>query len=138
MLFNWIKNTAGKERYVLTITGTIVVIIIAWIIGLIFMPKNKAEKANKKLEGIWNSKTDSGFTRMEIKSSGYFYFDEVQKNVKSIQHKGVITKTINDTFTLKAFYNDTLLYHKILTLNKHALMLKSLKDSSLLNFRKEK
>lgn len=138
MLFNWIKNTAGKERYVLTISGTILVIIIAWILGLIFIPKNKLDNTNKKLEGIWYSTTDSGFIKIEIKSSGYFYFDEVQKNVKSVQHKGVIIETMKDTFTLIAFYNDSLLYHKIVALNNKTLILKSIKDSSQLNFEKEK
>lgn len=40
MLFNWIKNTAGKERYVLTIAGSIIVLFVAWVLGMIFMPKN--------------------------------------------------------------------------------------------------
>ncbi len=138
MLFNWIKNTAGRERYVLTIASSIIVLFVAWVLGMIFMPKNNAEKRNKKLEAVWYSTTDSGFKRLEIKRSGYFYFDDVQKNRKSFNYKGVITEIIEDTFTLIAFYNDTIFYHKIVALNKNGFQLKSIKDSSILNFVKEK
>ncbi len=138
MLFNWIKNTAGRERYVLTIVGSIIVLFVAWVLGIIFMPKNNAEKRNEKLEAVWYSTTDSGFKRLEIKRSGYFYFDDVQKNRKSFNYKGVITETIKDTFTLIAFYNDTILYHKIVMLNKKNFKLTSIKDSTILNFVKEK
>ncbi len=138
MLFNWIKNTAGKERYVLTIAGSIIILLVAWVLGIIFMPQNKTAKQNKKLEAVWYSTTDSGFKRLEIKRSGYFYFDDVQKNKKSLNYRGVITETIKDTFTLIAFYNDTILYHKIVALNKKYFQLKSIKDSTILNFVKEK
>ncbi len=138
MLFNWIKNTAGRERYVLTIAGSIIVLLVAWVLGIFFMPQNKTEKQNKKLEGVWYSTTDSGFKRLQIKRGGYFYFDDVQKNRKSLNYKGVITETIMDTFTLIAFYNDTILNHKIAALNKKGFQLKSIKDSTILHFVKEK
>ncbi len=138
MLFNWIKNTAGKERYVLTITGSIIVLFVAWVLGMIFMPKNNYEKLNNKLEGIWYSTTDSGFKKLEIKNSGYFYFNDVSKNSESFFYKGVITETIKDTLALIAFNNDTLLYHKIIELDKKGVQFKSIKDSTIINFKKEK
>jgi hypothetical protein len=124
------KNAAGKERFMLTITGTIIVLIIAWVAGKIFIPKNNTE--------VVNSTTDSGFKRFQIKSSGYFYFDDVQKNRKLLEYKGVITETIKDTLALIAFNNDTLLYHKVIVLDKRGFQLKSIKDSTIINFKKEK
>jgi hypothetical protein len=132
------KNAAGKERFMLTITGTIIVLIIAWVAGKIFIPKNNTEVVNSKMEGVWFSTTDSGFKRFQIKSSGYFYFDDVQKNRKLLEYKGVITETIKDTLTLIAFNNDTLLYHKVIVLDKRGFQLKSIKDSTIINFKKEK
>lgn len=131
------KNAAGKDRFMLTITGTIIVLIIAWGLGKIFMPKNNAEVVNSKMEGVWFSTTDSGFKRLQIKSSGYFYFDDVAKSGQSFFHRGVITDEIKDTVVLKSFNNDTLLYHKIIAIDKQHLKLKSTKDSSLISFKKE-
>lgn len=132
------KNAAGKERFMLTITGTIIVLIIAWVAGKIFMPKNNAEEGNSKMEGIWVATTDSGFKKIEIKSSGYFYFKDVSNSGKSFLHKGVITETIKDTLALIAFNNDTLLFHKIIALSKQGFQLKSIKDSIIVNFKKDK
>lgn len=132
------KNAAGKDRFMLTITGTIIVLIIAWVAGKIFMPKNNAEEVNSKMEGIWFSTTDSGFKRLQIKNNGYFYFNDVSNSGKSSLHKGVITETIKDTLALIAFNNDTLLFHKIIALNKQGFQLKSIKNSTVINFKKEK
>ena len=131
------KNAAGKERFMLTITGTIIVLLLAWLLGKIFMPKNNTEAANIKMEGIWITKTDSGFKKLEIKSSGYFYFSDVLQSGKSFVHKGVITDKIKDTVVLVSFNNDTLLYHKIIALDKQKITLKSFKDSQEINFKKE-
>jgi hypothetical protein len=132
------KNAAGKDRFMLTITGTIIVIIIAWIAGKIFMPKSNAEELNSKMEGIWVATTDSGFKKLEIKSNGYFYFNDVSNSGKSFLHKGIITETIKDTLALVAFNNDTLLYHKIITVGKQGFQLKNIKDSTIINFKKDK
>ncbi|NOT92038.1 hypothetical protein [Ferruginibacter sp.] len=132
------KNVAGKERFMLTITGTIIVLIIAWVAGKIFMPKNNAEVINSKMEGIWITKTDSSFKKLEIKSSGYFYFSDVSQSGKSFVHKGAITDEIKDTVVLISFNDDTLLYHKIIALDKQGCKLKSIKDSAVINFKKDK
>ena len=62
MKFNLIKigkNAAGKDRFMLTITGLIIVIISAWILGIIFMPKVKPSK-NNRFTGIWQAHTLTG------------------------------------------------------------------------------
>ncbi len=131
------KNIAGKERFMLTITGTIIVLISAWVVGKIFMPKNNSEFVNSKMKGIWISKTDSGFKKLEIKSSGYFYFSDVLQSGKSFVHRGVFADEIKDTVVLISLNNDTLLYHKMIALEKQGFKLKSLKDSQEINFKKE-
>lgn len=135
MLFNWIKNTAGKDRYTLTITGSILVLLVAWVLGIIFMPKKNSEKWYKKLKGVWYSKHDSGFIRMEIKESGYFYYDVVLKNVKSHQYKGIIYDDQNkDTIFLKSFSGDTLLFGKIKVVDKHILIVNNKNNNADIKF----
>ena len=131
------KNAAGKDRFMLTIMGTIIVLIVAWVVGKIFMPKNNAENIGSKIEGTWFTATDSGFKKLEIKSSGYFYFNEVLENGKSIMHKGVITDKIDDSLLLVSFSNDTLFCHKILTMDKREFTLKNKKDSAAIIFKKD-
>ncbi len=117
-----IKNIAGKQRWIITIPG----LIIIWFIGAILMPKacNKNDKI--KTVGVWYNKNDSGFIRMEIKESGYFYYDIVLKNVKSHQYKGVIYNDQNkDSIFLKSFNGDTLLFGKIVVVDKHTLIVRN-------------
>ena len=123
----------GKWGVYLTILG----IILTWFIAVFLMPKTNADKVNNKMEGIWITKTDSGFKKLEIKSSGYFYFSDVSQSGKSFVHKGVITEEIKDTIVLISFNNDTLLYHKIIALDKQKIALKNFKDSQEINFKKE-
>ena len=136
MLFNWIKNTAGKDRYVLTITGSIIVLIIAWILGSIFMPKNNSEGIQKKYIGYWHCKTDSETYRLQIRESGYFYYDIIIPNEPTKYYKGVITSTVKDTLTLIGFQLDTLLHHTIIEINNHQLKLKNIQNSSIITFTK--
>lgn len=124
----------GKWGVYFTIPG----VILAWFIGVLFMPKTTEDKVSSKMEGTWFSTTDSGFKKLEIKNSGYFYFNDVSNNSISFFYKGVITETIKDTLALIAFNNDTLLYHKIIELDKKGVQLKSIKDSAIINFKKEK
>ena len=133
------KNSAGKERLMLTITGTIIVIVVAWITGTLFMPKRASGNGMNDKAGIWIHKSDSGFTRMEIKESGYFYYNEVLNNGRSAFYKGVIDEkntSRTDTLELIAFNADTLLNHKILELNEHHFKLKSIKNNSVMLFTK--
>jgi hypothetical protein len=133
------KNIAGKERLMLTITGTIIVLVAAWILGTLFMPKSSdGEDMNGKV-GIWINKNDSGFTRMEIKESGYFYYDQVLHKGKSKFYKGVITSEgplFDHRLLLIPFNADTLLNHTILELAEHQFKLKSIKDNSVIVFTK--
>lgn len=133
------KNSAGKERLMLTITGTVIVIAVAWITGTLFMPKNSNGNGMNGKAGIWIHKSDSGFTRMEIKESGYFYYNEVLNNGRSALYKGVIYEKNSrsaDTFEIRSFNADTLLNHTILELDKHHFKLKSIKDNSVIVFTK--
>lgn len=66
------KNIAGKERLVLTITGSIIVLVVAWITGTLFMPKRDFGKDMHDKAEIWINKSDNGFTRMEIKEVDIF------------------------------------------------------------------
>ncbi|MEQ1553650.1 MAG: hypothetical protein ABL929_05700 [Ferruginibacter sp.] len=129
------KNIAGKDRFMITITGSIIILLIAWLVGKKFMPKTFANKKHK-LEGIWFSKSDTGFVRMDIRSSGYFYFDIVANKEKTHTYKGVLNKQKSDTLEAISFSNDTLLYHKIIEQNNNNLKLKSLQDSSIISFTK--
>ena len=133
------KNSAGQERLMLTITGTIIVIVVAWITGTLFMPKRASGNGMNDKAGIWIHKSDSGFTRMEIKKSGYFYYDQVLHKGKSKFYKGVITAEgplFDHRLLLIPFNADTLLNHKILELDRHHFKLKSIKDNSVIVFTK--
>ncbi len=133
------KNSAGKERLMLTITGTVIVIAVAWITGTLIMPKNRYGNGMNDKAGIWIHKSDSGFIRMEIKESGYFYYNEVLDNGRSALYKGVIDEKNTrrtDTLELHSFNADTLLNHTILELDKHRLKLKGIKDNSVMLFTK--
>ncbi len=133
------KNSAGQERLMLTITGTIIVIVVAWITGTLFMPKRASGNGMNDKAGVWINKSDSGFTRMEIKESGYFYYNEVLNSGRSAFYKGVIDEKNTrrtDTLELIAFNADTLLNHKILELDRHHFKLKSIKDNSVIVFTK--
>lgn len=133
------KNSAGQERLMLTITGSIIVLVVAWITGTLFMPKRSAGEDTHGKVGIWINKSDSGFTRMEIKESGYFYYDQVLHKGKSKFYKGVITTEgplFDHRLLLIPFNADTLLDHKILELDEHQFKLKSIKDNSVLVFTK--
>lgn len=136
MLFNWIKNTAGKQRYVLTITGSIIVLIVAWVLGIIFMPKNNSTNIQNKFVGYWNCKTEKENYRMQIKESGYFYYDIITPNETPKYYKGVITSTVKDTLTLIGFQLDTLLHHTIIEITNHQLKLKNIQNSSIITFTK--
>jgi hypothetical protein len=129
------KNIAGKDRFMITLTGTIVLTIVAWGIGKIFMPKTFSNK-KQKLEGVWFCKNDSGYKRMEIKSNGYFYFDIIINKEKVKTYKGFLTEQTIDTLAALSFNNDTLLFHKIVAINKKKIVLKNLLDSSIINFTK--
>jgi hypothetical protein len=129
------KNIAGKDRFMITLTGTIVLTLVAWGIGKIFMPKTFSNKKHK-MEGVWFCKNSSGFKRMEIKSNGYFYFDIVMNKEKTNTYKGVLNDLTTDTLTAISFNNDTLLFHKIVAMNNKKLVLKSILDSSIINFTK--
>lgn len=133
------KNSAGQERLMLTITGTVIVIAVAWITGTLFMPKRASGNGMNDKAGVWINKNDSGFIRMEIKESGYFYYNEVLNNGRSAFYKGVIDEKNTrrtDTLELIAFNADTLLNHKILELNEHHFKLKNIKDNSVMVFTK--
>ena len=133
------KDIAGKERLMLTITGSIIVIVVAWITGTLFMPKRDADKEMNNKTGMWIHKSDSGFTRMEIKESGYFYYDQVLHKGKSKFYKGVITTEgpqFYNRLLLISFNADTLLDHRILESDEHHLKLKSIKDNSEIVFTK--
>jgi hypothetical protein len=133
------KNIAGKERLMLTITGTIIVLVVAWITGLLFMPKSGYGTGMNNKAGVWINKSDSGFIRMEIKESGYFYYDQVLHKGKSKFHKGVITTEgplFDHRLLLIPFNADTLLNHIILELDEHQFKLKSIKDNSVIVFTK--
>ena len=132
-LIRVVKNIAGKPRYMVTITG----IIFAWCVGLIFMPRNKDNVTNSKLEGIWISNNGKEHKTMQIMSSGYFYFDDKIENGKVVQYRGVITEPMDQNLILKSFNGDTLIYHKIELVNKNELLLKSKKDLTTLNFSKQ-
>lgn len=134
-IFKWTKDIGGKEWYSLTIAGTVIVAVVAWGVGKIVMPKTFSNKEHK-LEGIWFCKNDSGYKRMEIKTSGYFYFDIAANTKKTKTHKGVLTQQTTDTLAAISFNNDTLLFHKIVTMSNKKLVLKSLLDSSIINFTK--
>lgn len=129
------KNIAGKNRFMITITGSIIVLLLAWLVGKIFMPKTFSKKKHK-MEGIWFCKYDTGFKRMEIKSSGYFYFDIVVNKGITKSYKGFLTEQISDTIKAISFNNDTLLFHRIVEMNNKNLALKNLQDSSIINFNK--
>jgi hypothetical protein len=129
------KNIAGKYRFMITFTGLVVLTILAWVVGKIFMPKTNSNYKQMR-EAVWFYKNESGYTRFQIKSSGYFYFDIVPTKGKSKQYKGVLSQTISDTFIAISFNNDTLLYHKIISNNSNHLILKSIKDTSSINFTK--
>lgn len=133
------KNSAGQERLMLTITGSIIVLVVAWITGTLFMPKSGSGNGMNHKDGIWINKSDSGFTRMEIKESGYFYYNEVLNNGSSVLHKGVVDEKKSrrsDTFEIHSFNADTLLNHTILELDRHHFKLKSIKDNSVIVFTK--
>ena len=124
----------GKWGVLLTIPG----LILVWIIGVIFMPQSckKDDEISTNLIGTWFLTTNTGFTRIDIKENGYFYFVVITKNQKSTQYKGIFTESKND-FTLISFQNDTLLYHKIIAQNEKKLTLKSIKDNTIITFIKE-
>ncbi len=124
----------GKWGVSLTISG----LVIAWIIGAIFMPHSckKDENISTNFVGTWFLTTNTGFTRIDIKENGYFYLDIVPKNQKSVQYKGFFTER-KDSFTLVSIKNDTLLYHTIVAQNKKKLTLKSIKDNKIVTFTKE-
>ncbi|MGF2414359.1 MAG: hypothetical protein ACQUYJ_18640, partial [Ferruginibacter sp.] len=63
---------------------------------------------------------------------------DVSQSGKSFVHKGAITDEIKDTVVLISFNDDTLLYHKIIALDKQGCKLKSIKDSAVINFKKDK
>jgi hypothetical protein len=133
------KNSAGKERLMLTITGSIIVLVVAWITGTLFMPKRDSGNEMNDKAGIWINKSDSGFTRIEIKESGYFYYDQVLHKGKSKFYKGVITADgplFDHRLLLIPFNADTLLNDTILELDGHHFKLKSIKDNSVMVFTK--
>ena len=123
----------------LTITGSIILLVVAWITGALFMPKNGSGNGMNDKAGVWINKNDSGFIRMEIKESGYFYYNEVLNNGRSALYKGVIDEKNSrsaDTFEIRSFNADTLLNHTILELDKHRFKLKSIKNNSVMLFTK--
>ncbi len=126
-----ITNIAGKQRWIITIPG----LIIIWFIAAILMPKSCNKKDKLKTVGVWYNKNDSGFVRMEIKESGYFYYDIVLKNVKSHQYKGIIYDDQNkDTIFLKSFSGDTLLFGKIKIVDKHTLIVSNKNNTADIKF----
>ncbi len=126
-----ITNIAGKQRWIITIPG----LIIIWFIAAILMPKSCNKKDKLKTVGVWYNKNDSGFVRMEIKESGYFYYDIVLKNVKSHQYKGIIYDDQNkDTIFLKSFSGDTLLFGKIKIVDKHTLIVSNKNNNADIKF----
>jgi hypothetical protein len=126
-----ITNIAGKQRWIITIPG----LIIIWFIAAILMPKSCNKKDKLKTLGVWYNKNDSGFVRMEIKESGYFYYDIVLKNVKSHQYKGIIYDDQNkDTIFLKSFSGDTLLFGKIKIVDKHTLIVSNKNNTADIKF----
>ena len=129
------KNAAGKERFMLTITGLIVVVITAWILGMVFMPRTSVSKKNR-FTGIWKAHTTIGKTILQVKENGYFYVDLIPINGNAKQYKGMINDTKTDTLELISFKNDSLLFHKIIVLDNKTMTLKSLKDVSILIFKK--
>lgn len=135
-IFGWHTNIAGRQRYSLTLVGLIIVLIIVWILGAIFMPKNNSEEIAKKIVGYWNCKTENENIRMQIKESGYFYYDIITLNKEPKYFKGIITKAVKDTLTIISFKGDTLLQHTIIELNNHLLKLKNIQNSSLITFTK--
>ncbi len=124
----------GRWGVMLTIPG----IILVWMIGLIFMPNSckKEDNISNTFIGTWFLTTNTGFTRIDIKENGYFYFVVIRKNQKSTQYKGIFTEKKND-FTLISFQNDTLLYHKIIAQNEKKITLKSIRDNKIITFMKE-
>ena len=60
------RNAAGKERFMLTITGIIVLVITGWILGMVFMPKIKVSK-NNQFTGIWHAQTTTGKSILQVK-----------------------------------------------------------------------
>ncbi len=130
-MINTITNIAGKQRWIITIHG----LIIIWFIAAILMPKTCNKKDKLKTVGVWYNKNDSGFVRMEIKESGYFYYDIVLKNVKSHQYKGVIyDNQNNDTILLKSFSGDTLLFGKIVVVDKRTLIVRNKNNNADIKF----
>ncbi|MBP6430361.1 MAG: hypothetical protein KA319_01165 [Ferruginibacter sp.] len=127
-----ITSIAGKQRWIITIPG----LIIIWFVAAILMPKTCNKKDKIKTVGVWYNKHDSGFIRMEIKESGYFYYDVVPTNGKSKQYKGVIDteKEKGDTILLKSFSGDTLLFGKIKIIDKHTLIISSKNDTTDIKF----
>ena len=129
------KNAAGKERFMLTITGIIVLVITGWILGMVFMPKIKVSN-NNRFTGIWHAHTTAGKSILQVKENGYFYFDLIPTNGNAKQYKGMLVDKITDTISLVSFNNDTLLFHKLVAMDDKKITLKSLQDSSTIVFEK--
>ena len=129
------KNAAGKERFMLTITGIIVLVITGWILGMVFMPKIKVSK-NNRFTGIWYAHTTAGKRILQVKENGYFYFDLIPINGNGKQYKGMLVDKITDTISFVSFNNDTLLFHKLVAMDDKKITLKSLQDSSTIVFDK--
>lgn len=130
-----ITNIGGKQRWIITIPG----LIIIWFIAAILMPKTCNKKDKIKTEGVWYNKYDSGFTKMEIKSTGYFYYDVFPTQGKSIQYKGMMDtgKEKGDTLLLVSFNADTLLFAKIESVNKNTLAVKNINNNSITTYQKQ-
>ena len=130
-----ITNIAGRKRWIITIPG----LIIIWFIAALLMPKT-CNKTNKiKTAGVWYNKQDSGFIRMEIKESGYFYYDVAPTQAKSIQYKGMIDtgKEKGDTLLLISFNADTLLFAKIESMKINKLVVKNINNNSITTYQKQ-
>lgn len=90
------------------------------------------------MTGVWYNKTNTGFSRLQVKDNGYFYFDIVPNNGKPVQYKGLLDANIKDTLPIISFNNDTLLLHRITAMNKQRFTVSSLQDSSTIIFTKGK
>jgi hypothetical protein len=134
-MFKVIENIAGKQRWIITIPG----LVIIWLMAALLMPKSCSKKSAIKTIGVWFSSTDTGYVRMEIKSSGYFYFNQVAKRGKAFEYKGIfdIAKEKNDTILLVSFNADTILFATITSLSNNSLLVKSIYNNSFITFKKQ-
>ncbi len=134
-LIRYGKNIAGKYRLMVTLQGWIVGMLLALILGTIFMPKLNPSSKNK-LAGVWhfNLKADRGI--LQIKENGYFYFDLIPEVGHPKQFKGILSNVISDTVSFVSFNNDSLLCLRLLEFDDGTLLFRNLNDSSVLKFEK--